>query len=370
VAGDVTEHVPATAAPPGAPPGAPRAAPRGADRRARYRRRRLVVGAIAAVVLLVVGFVAWFLIEAYPIGGPGPPVVLQVTTGESVAQIADALAAKGVIGSALAFRLDLAVAGTPAVQAGWYELPTSSSFSAVRAALGNGPNATVVDVATGESSLEVAQALAGAASGSFGTRFLSLVRNGSVASPFQPRPHASLEGLLAPGTYVLAPGETPRQLVATMARAFVARAASVGLTPSTHRRGLDAYQLVTAASIVEKEGYYARNMPRVATVLYNRLARGMPLQMDATVLYATGQDGGTVTHATERIRSPYNTYLHAGLTPTPICVPSTQALTATLHPATGPWLFFTLVDRSGTLAFSTTIAEQLANERLAQRRGV
>jgi len=155
-----------------------------------------------------------------------------------------------------------------------------------------------------------------------------------------------------------------------MADQFVPRAASVGLTPSTTLDGLDAYQLLTVASIVEKEGYLARNMPQTARVVYNRLARGMPLQMDATVEYAIGQDGGPVTHATESIASPYNTYLHTGLTPTPICIPSTQALDATLHAPNGPWLYFTLVDRSGTLAFATTFAQQLANEALAASRGI
>jgi UPF0755 protein len=169
---------------------------------------------------------------------------------------------------------------------------------------------------------------------------------------------------------VLVPNEAPATLVTQMVDRFAARAASVGLTPSTTLHGLDAYELVTVASIVEKEGYLAKNMPKVATVVYNRLAKGSPLQMDATVEYATGQDGGTVTHQTESLQSPYNTYLHTGLTPTPICIPSTQALDAALHAPSGPWLYFTLVDRDGTLAFSQTFAQQLANEQLAASRGL
>jgi UPF0755 protein len=340
---------------------------RGSDRRRRRRRWRLA-GLAGGLALL--GAVLWFLAEAYPIGGSGPPAFFQVTAGESFSQVADAMAAKGIIGSTFALRLDLLVAGTPTVQPGWYELPTSSSFSAVRSVLAGGPNALAVVVTTAESSREVALNLAGVEDAAFAGQFLSLVRNGAVRSPFQPAPGASLEGLLAPGTYVLVPHETPRTLVTQMASAFVARAASVGLTPTTRLHGLDAYELVTVASIVEKEGYLARNMPRVATVVYNRLARGMPLQMDATVEYATGQDGGPVTHATESIHSPYNTYLHTGLTPTAICIPSTEALGATLHAPSGPWLYFTLVDKTGTLAFATTFAQQLANEALGARRGV
>lgn len=353
-----------------APTSPPDAPPDRAERMARVRVRRRVALAVLVVVLVLVAAVAWFVIEAYPIGGTGTPAVFEVTQGEPLSQVISAMAARGIVSSALAFRIDLALTGAPTVQTGWYRLATSESFSTAKAALAAGPNVSAVAVDTAESSREVASALAGAQGPAFATRFLRIVHDGAIASPFQPRPHASLEGLLAPGTYVLSPGETPEALVRTMVSRFTARAASVGLTPATRAHGLDAYGLVTVASIVEKEGYYARNMPRVATVVYNRLARGTPLQMDATVLYATGQDGGTVTHATESIRSPYNTYLHTGLTPSPICLPSTQALTAALHPAAGPWLFFTLIDRSGTLAFSTTFAQQLANEAIGRRNGV
>jgi UPF0755 protein len=335
----------------------------------RVRRRRLAFAAML-VGIVVLAAVLWFAFEAYPIGGSGPPVVFQVTTGESFGQIADTMAAKGIIGSAFALRLDLLITGTPSVQPGWYELPTSSSFSHVRAVLSGPPNASAVVVRTAETSLEVAQSLAEAQNAAFAKGFLSDVRNGVVRSAFQPTPHGSLEGLLAPGTYVLVPKETPAALVAQMADRFVGRAASVGLTPNSTLHGLDANQLVTVASIVEKEGYLAKNMPKVATVVYNRLAKGSPLQMDATVEYAIGQDGGPVTHRTESIQSPYNTYLHTGLTPTPICIPSTQALDATLHPPIGPWRYFTLIDADGTLAFATTFAQQLANEQLAASRGL
>jgi UPF0755 protein len=313
---------------------------------------------------------AWFLFNAYPIGGTDAPVAFEVVAGEPIGQVISDLAAKGVVSSGLAFRLDLLVSGTPTVQPGWYSIPTSSSFSAVKNVLANGPNAQAVTVVTAEASWEVAQNLASIEGAAFALKFESFVHNGTVPSPFQPTPHTSLEGLIAPGTYVLAPGETPKDLLVQMVDKFVTRAASVGLTPSTALHGLNADQLVTVASIVEKEGYLARNMPKTATVVFNRLARTMPLQMDATVEYALHQDGGKVTHATESVRSPYNTYLHLGLTPSPICIPSTEALDATLHAPAGPWLYFTLVDASGTLAFASTFAEQLANEALAARRGL
>jgi UPF0755 protein len=111
-------------------------------------------------------------------------------------------------------------------------------------------------------------------------------------------------------------------------------------------------------------------MPKVARVIYNRLANNMPLQMDSTVLYALGQDGGPVTPADLRVRSPYNSYLNHGLTPTPICNASFSALAAAAHPPAGGWLYFVTVKKDGTEAFADTFAEQQANEKLAQANGV
>jgi UPF0755 protein len=127
---------------------------------------------------------------------------------------------------------------------------------------------------------------------------------------------------------------------------------------------------VTVASIVQKEGYYVKNMPDVARVIYNRLAGDMALAMTSTILYSLGQDGGTVTPADHQLNTPYNTYLHTGLTPTPICFPSPAALAAAVSPPAGPWLYFVVVDKDGTEAFTSTYNQQLANERLAQSRGV
>jgi UPF0755 protein len=138
------------------------------------------------------------------------------------------------------------------------------------------------------------------------------------------------------------------------------------------------YDVVTVASIVQKEAISpgdsaratAHNAGPVARVIYNRLARGMPLQMDSTVLYAEGRDGGPVTPADEATPTPYNTYLNTGLVPTPICFPSAVALRAALHPPAGDWLYFELTSKDGTETFSDTYAGQIAAEELARTRGV
>ena len=111
-------------------------------------------------------------------------------------------------------------------------------------------------------------------------------------------------------------------------------------------------------------------MPKVARVIFNRLKRGGSLQMDSTVLYYLGQDGGKVTPAMLKTKTSYNTYLNSGLTPTPICVVSSSALNAVMHAPAGDWLYFTLVSKDGTEAFASTFAEQLANEYIAYSRGI
>ncbi len=343
------------------------ATPRGHRRIAVRRRWR--IGALCGIVVVLL-FAGWFVLQAYPLDGPGKAVYVQVADGESVSQITSTLASKGVLSSAFAFRLDLMVTGTPSVDPGWYEFHQSSSFSAVRGILGGGPNASVLSVVPGETLHEMATALADVETPSFASQFLDLATTGAVHSSFQPTPTTSLEGMVGTGLYLLADHETPTSLLETMTARFVRSAGMLGLTPATTKHGLDAYQLLTVASIVEKEGYYPVNMPQTATVIFNRLERGMPLQMDSTVEYALNQDGGPVTHATESYQSPYNTYLNTGLTPTPVCSPSRAAILATLHAPAGPWLYFVLINQDGRMAFASTYAQQLVNEGIAQSRGL
>jgi peptidoglycan lytic transglycosylase G len=331
----------------------------------RVRRLRRVLFAGAGVVLLGL---LWFALQIYPIGGSGRQVIVTVNAGDSLSVIAGELHAAGVVHSPLALRVDLALFGAPTVLPGSYEFSQNSSFGAVKAILGGGPNVEAVSVTPGLTLHEVALKVAGAAGNSFAETFLRDASAAASTSAFHP--NGSLEGLIGAGQYIITPGTTPATLLARMETSFTHLASSVGLSPTSNVEGLSAYQAVIAASIVEKEGYYPRNMPKVARVIFNRLARGGPLQMDATILYALGQDGGTVTHAMLQTPSPYNTYLNAGLTPTPICTVSADSLNAVLHAPAGPWLYFTVVDKSGTEAFATTFAEQLANERLAASRGI
>ncbi len=365
---------PEVGAPDGVPVTAERVAraqeTRGRARRRRRRWLRLTMTISALVLLVVVGLVVFYEVEANPSGPPGAAEVVQVTQGEPLNTVLGDLAAKGVIGSSLAFRLGDLVLGSPSVQPGAYLFHRNQSFGTVRHLLAAGPDVYGVDVLAGQTLSEVADSVSQVPGQPPGA-FAAAARSGAVHSVWQPAGSTDLEGLLGPGFYQVLPGETDVALLRQMVTRFDAMTVRQGLSPaSAAALGLTPYQVLIAASIVEKEGYITKNMGPVARVIYNRLAAGDPLQMDSTVLYSLGQDGGPVTPHDLTLPTPYNTYLNKGLTPTPICIPSPQAVAAAVHPTPGSWLFFVVVDKDGTEAFADTYAEQQANERLAQSRGL
>ncbi len=365
----------------GAAAGADAEAPEGEDaesrtgrraaRSARVRRRRRILAAIGGgLLVLVLAFVLWYELESHALGPEGPQVVVTVHQGESTNAIIDALNQHGVIGSSLAFQISEVIHGMPTVLPGSYALHQNLAFSEVRVLLAAGPNIYPVNVRPGYTLSEVAQEV-DSLPGHTGGGFEKTAASGAVHSVFSPPGSNNLEGMLGTGGYLILPNESDTTILTDMVQRFDHDAQAAGLsTASAAALGMTPYQVITVASIVEKEGYIPANMPDTSRVIYNRLAQGIPLQMDSTVLYALGQDGGPVTSQDLKIQSPYNSYLNNGLTPTPICMSSMDALEAAVHPPPGSWLYFVLVKKDGTMAFSDTYAEQLANEQLAKSRGL
>jgi UPF0755 protein len=336
----------------------------------RRRRRRILAGIAGGLAVLVCAVVLWYELESHALGPEGRQVVVTVKEGESTSSIIDALSAQHVIGSSVAFRVFDVLHGSPTVLPGSYALHQNQTFGEVRTILAAGPNIYPVDVRPGFTFSEVASQVDSIPGHDEGG-FQRAATAGTVHSAYSPAGSNDLEGMLGTGEYLVLPGESDDTVLADMVRRFDQDTQADGLTTaSAAALGVTPYQLLTAASIVEKEGYIPVNMPKVARVIYNRLAQGQPLQMDATVLYALGQDGGPVTSKDLQLQSPYNTYLNTGLTPTPICMPSKDAMDAALHPPAGSWLYFVLVQKNGVMAFSDTYAQQLANEQLAKSRGL
>jgi UPF0755 protein len=210
----------------------------------------------------------------------------------------------------------------------------------------------------------------GALPGHSARDFLSLAESGQVRSPYEPAGVTRLEGLLFPATYRVTADETDKQILSAMVARFDVAAREVGLSSAPSTVHVTPYQAVTVASLVEREALLPGDRGKVATVVYNRLAQGMKLQIDATVIYALGRPVTSVSAQDEEIDSPYNTYKVNGLPPTPIASPGVASLEAALHPTPGPWLYYVVVSHNGAEAFSATYAGQLQNIALGEQRGV
>jgi len=168
-------------------------------------------------------------------------------------------------------------------------------------------------------------------------------------------PGASLEGFLFPDTYLIPRAGTAKDLITQQLEAFK-RLWNDTRQGQAAARKLNALQVVTIASLIEREARFQEDRPLVASVIYNRLAAGWALQIDATVLYAKGVWQSTVTIDDRKINSPYNTYLHTGLPPGPIANPGIKAIDAALQPADTGYFFY-LSDPQGHNHYAKTNEE-------------
>ncbi|GGY32138.1 endolytic transglycosylase MltG [Streptomyces djakartensis] len=168
------------------------------------------------------------------------------------------------------------------------------------------------------------------------------------------------EGYLFPATYPLPEKTTPQKLLALMVDTANEKFNGAPIAAGAQRNAINVYQAVTIASIVQAEAATRADMGKVARVVFNRLERGMPLQMDSTLNYALGRPTLRTTEGDTRIDSPYNTYQRMGLPPTPIANPGVEAVRAAVNPPPGDWLYFVTV-RPGDTRFTADLAEHQRN---------
>jgi UPF0755 protein len=190
--------------------------------------------------------------------------------------------------------------------------------------------------------------------------FVKLATNGEWAvPPYLPKGTPTLEGFLFPKKYEFEASSSPKDVIRRLLAQFKLEVRD--LPWSNYKRlGLKTqYDIVIIASMIEREARFPEDRPKIARVIYNRLAKGMELQIDATVEYALGQWKSKVTLADLKHPSPYNTYLHTGLPPTPIASPGLASIEAALSPAKGNWLYYVVIDGQGHHAFTASYAEFL-----------
>ena len=318
-----------------------------------------VAGAARAAVVLAALVFGWALFQPFA-GDGGDPVRVVIPKDGSVSRIADILDRAGVIESAALFELRATLAGKRGdLKPGAYSLREDMSYGDVIDRLAAGPVGDVltVTIPEGLSRREIAPLAAKAG-------VMGDYRSASMSSPaLDPRrygaerPPDSLEGFLFPATYELRRGARAQSLVAKQLAAFKERIRTVDLSYA-RRKNLTAFDVVTIASMVEREARLERERPLVAAVIYNRLHERIPLGVDATIRFATGN--WTSPLSTSELRSPsaYNTRTHPGLPPGPIGNPGLASLEDAAHPAHGGYLYYVVKPGTcGRHAFSTTFAQ-------------
>ncbi|MFJ4828699.1 endolytic transglycosylase MltG [Streptomyces sp. NPDC088747] len=168
------------------------------------------------------------------------------------------------------------------------------------------------------------------------------------------------EGYLFPATYPIDKKATPESLLSFMVSTANQKFNKAPVAAGAQRNAMNVYQAVTIASIVQAEAATKEDMGKVARVVFNRLERGMPLQMDSTINYALNRSTLDTSQNDTKINSPYNSYQRMGLPPTPIANPGEEAMRAAISPTPGDWLYFVTV-KPGDTRFTVSYEEHLKN---------
>ncbi len=303
----------------------------------------------------------------------GQDVIVDIPPGTPAKDIAAILAAQGVVRSALEFEVAVRATDSAAkLKAGSYQLKTLMDPEEVVALLVVGP---VIDVyrLTVIEGLRVKEILTRLAdvSGYQYADFEDALLGGSVTSSLLRKDTGSAladwEGLLFPDTYEFRRSAEPGDILQRLATTMEQRVASIDWS-ILEDHGLDSYDGLIMASMIEAETLLDEERPIVASVMLNRLDLGMKLDIDATVLY--GQGTRNIAEFDREFVSPYNTYLVAGLPPTPIAAPGRASLLAAASPADTPYLYYVLSDNEGHHAFAETFEEHINNVNKARDAGV
>jgi UPF0755 protein len=333
------------------------------------KRRGLGLSVLLLLLLIAAGcgtWAWWTLTNPYK-GYEGPAQRVLIAPGTGTGRILQILQRDGVIADARLARVYLIYKGEPKIQAGEYEFRGDLTLAQALGKMVRGQTVgrtlTLIEGLTLE---EIADQLARQG---FGRResFLDLMRSPRLIADLDPDA-PDLEGYLFPETYSFAVGASEREIVETLVKTFrkrFERDVRPRIAP-----GRTVRQVVTLASIVEKEAKVPEERPLIAAVYRNRLDRRIGLAADPTVIYAlkrVGRWNGNIRREDLQMDSPYNTYRYAGLPPGPICSPGLASLAAAAAPADVPYLYF--VSRNdGTHVFAQTLAEHNRNVEIWQRK--
>lgn len=342
------------------------------------RRIAAIVGVgVLLVGILVGGLLVWASRQISPSGGPGEVVAsLEVPAGASTDAIAALLEEEGVITNASMFRWYVRWKGAGPWDAGQYiEFRRDSSFDQAIEVLDDGPvppAASVVRVTEGSRLVDALDQIAEQHQSVTAEQLRTALASGQVTSDYKPEGVENWEGLLFPDTYQFDEDAGAVEILQAMATKMEDVLDSLGYDRAEALQGRSAYELVTIASLVEREtGAPPEERGMIARVISNRLEAGEPLGIDATVLYGLGRVSGELTASDLETETPYNTRLVQGLPPTPIALPGEESLAAAIDPPDGDWFYYVLTSNDPPQHFFTDDYDEfLAARDDARDRGV
>jgi len=305
--------------------------------------------------------VLWFLNELFqPFHGDGSGrVEVTIPKGSSVSEVGDLLSKKGVIDNSTLFQIRVTLAGKRSdLYAGHFTLKHDMSYGAAIDALSKPPAKRVVTVTIPEGYSRAQAAQLVEEDGVPGSYTKATVKSKYLnPAKYGGKGAKDLEGFLFPDTFELKPNAPVADLVQLQLQDFKRRIKGVNMSYAKSKN-LTVFDVLTIASMVEREAGVAKQRKLVASVIYNRLHEGMPLGIDATTRFATGNYTKPLTQSELETESPYNTRTHTGLPPGPIDSPGLAAIEAAAHPAKTKYLFY-VNDPHGCneLTFAKTEAE-------------
>jgi UPF0755 protein len=282
----------------------------------------------------------------------GPPIEVMIPSGADASEIGSILEDRGIVDDGGRFREYAKDQGEgSAFKAGSYSIRAGTGYRALIRLLDRGPvvvTKTLV-VPEGFRLTDIEGRLP--AVGISKQAYAKAVRR--APSPPGYGHHVNMEGFMFPATYTIRPGETAAALVAQQLAAFRANVAKVDMSYA-QSKNLTPYDVLRIASMIEREARAPGDRAKVAAVIYNRLHRGMALGIDATILYHLGSWSATIHQSDIDDPEPYNTRIHGGLPPTPICNPGLASIEAAAHPARVDYLYYVAVPGQSAQYFTAS----------------
>lgn len=343
------------------------------------------VGLAGVVAVGVAGL--WYTQQVNPKGDPGAPITFTVNADDTIETVSERLHDEGLVDSAEVFRWYVDHHGGLELIPGYFRLRPDDHMGNIMRILHTPPSETYTKVTfpEGYTYEKMAARLNDRVPRLEAVDFNIAATDGQIRSDWLPEGVNSLEGLLFPDTYQVSNGESVGQLIQRMVKLMERVGRQENIEERSAAMYTNPYNILIIASLIEREARVPEDRAKIARVIYNRLYLNMPLEIDAALFYQ--QDPALSFGDLKSLDTPYNTYMHVGLPPTPIANPGRASIHAALNPVANPslgdplcvglpsgtpclYLYYVLADEDGRHAFAATLEQHEANVQAAREKGL